>query len=207
MKPERAVERSIDTLQRIYAVVAGLAINEALKRVFLQDGKGEYQFHVENLPEFIAFIVTVVPFVHGMNRHLDRTLAASANRPGLLTFLLVDLLVFIIESTLLFVLAVTVTHPDQFFTWLIALLAVDAIWGLITWPITKTVVLQWLVLNTAIGAMLGAALCWLPADLGIVREWIMAALAVLRTILDYSTAWTFYFPLVDLKTGGDKPQV
>lgn len=199
MKPERAVERSIDTLQRVYAVVAGLAINEALKRVFLQDGRGEYQLHLENLPEFIAFIVTVVPFVHGMNRHLDRTLAASAYRPGVLAFLLIDLLVFIIESTLLFVLAVTVTHPDQFFPWLIALLAVDAIWGLATWPITKTVVLQWVAVNAAIGVSLWAALRWLPTDWGIAGEWIMAAMAVVRTGLDYATAWAFYFPLADLK--------
>jgi hypothetical protein len=77
MKPERAVERSIDTLQRIYAVVAGLAINESLKRVFLEDGKGNFQFHSANLPEFLAFIVTIVPFVHGMNRHLDKTLSVS----------------------------------------------------------------------------------------------------------------------------------
>jgi hypothetical protein len=35
MTSEKSVERSIDTLQRIYAVIAALAINEGLKRVFL----------------------------------------------------------------------------------------------------------------------------------------------------------------------------
>jgi len=38
MTSEKAIERSIDTLQRIYAVIAALAINEALKRTFLQGG-------------------------------------------------------------------------------------------------------------------------------------------------------------------------
>jgi hypothetical protein len=92
MTNQQAVQRSIDTLQRIYAVVAGLAINEALKRVFLQDGKGDFAFHTVNLPELVAFILTVVPFVHGMNRHLDKTLTASLeqNNPKLLAYLLID---------------------------------------------------------------------------------------------------------------------
>ena len=62
MTSEKSVERSIDTLQRIYAVIAALAINEGLKRVFLgQDSK--LAFHADHVPEFIAFVFTAVPFV------------------------------------------------------------------------------------------------------------------------------------------------
>jgi hypothetical protein len=81
MTPERAAERSVDTLQRIYAVVAGLAINEGFKRVFL--GKdGEMHLHHDSLPQLIAFVITAVPFVHGMNRHLDDTSPPARARPA-----------------------------------------------------------------------------------------------------------------------------
>ncbi len=45
MTSEKTVERSIDSLQRIYAVIIALAFNEAIKRTFLKDGTGALEFH------------------------------------------------------------------------------------------------------------------------------------------------------------------
>ena len=44
-----------------------------LHRVHLFFPYGELDFHVEYLPEFLAFLFTATPFVHGMNRRLDKT--------------------------------------------------------------------------------------------------------------------------------------
>jgi hypothetical protein len=198
MTSEKSVERSIDTLQRIYSVIAALAINEGLKRVFLgQDGK--FEFHSDHLPEFVAFVFTAVPFVHGMNRHLDQTLSTSRKqkRPRLLGFVFIDFFVFIIESALLFILGVSITSGADFYSWFAALLAVDIAWSLVTWPITKSVVIQWLLINViAAIACLVLIYCVPPVFW---KEWVLAAIAVLRTIADYKFAWLFYFPQEDVQ--------
>src|SRR5262249_51242610 len=136
---------------RIYAVVAALAMNEALKRAFLDPATGNFKFSVDYLPEFLAFMVTAVPFVHGMNRHLDKTLARSRTEgnPRFLNYLLLDFFVFIVESSFLFVLAASVTRGLAFFQWLMLLLVIDVVWALITWQITRAVALQWVYVNAA----------------------------------------------------------
>ena len=50
MTSEKAVERSIDRLQRIYAVIVALAMNEAIKRLFLQSGAGALDIHYDHIP-------------------------------------------------------------------------------------------------------------------------------------------------------------
>jgi len=193
---EKSVERSIDTLQRIYAVVAALAINEGLKRVFL-DQSGKLEFHYDLLPEFIAFLITVVPFVHGMNRHLDKTLSISQkkNQPWLLGFLLLDFFVFVLESALLFVLGISIVSEGHFFQWYVALLLFDVLWSLATWPITKSVVIQWIAVNMIAVVACVLFIYWLPqATPGWLRQWLLTITAVLRTLADYYLAWYFYFP-------------
>ncbi len=208
MTSEKSVERSIDTLQRIYSVIAALAINEGLKRVFLgPDGK--LDFHADQLPEFIAFVFTAVPFVHGMNRHLDKTLSTSRkeNRPRLLSFLLVDFFIFILESALLFVLGISIISDGHFFQWFVALLVLDIIWSLATWPITKSVVIQWLVVNlvaAAVCLMLIYCIPWIPAWL---KQWLLGMVAVLRTVADYKFAWSFYFPQDEVAATAAVPNV
>src|SRR5262245_45395106 len=133
MKAERSVERSIDSLQRIYAVVVGLAISEGIKRFFLSNN-GQFEWPTKNWPVFIAFMVTIVPFLHGMNRHLDRTLAES-KKPGkrwLLVFLLVDFAFFIAESCLFVSMAATILKTGDFYDILFWLLLADAMWALLT---------------------------------------------------------------------------
>src|ERR1700745_107170 len=134
MTSEKTIERSIDTLQRIYAVVVALALNEALKRTFLQGGAGNVELDVTRMPEFIAFIVTAVPFVHGMNRHLDNTLTTikKTNRRSLFIVLLIDFAVFLAESCILFLLATSVKSETYFFRLLILLLVLDLVWSFIT---------------------------------------------------------------------------
>jgi hypothetical protein len=133
-----------------------------------------------------------------MNRHLDKTLSTSSkeNRPFLLNFLLVDFFVFILESALLFVLGVSITADGHFFEWYIALLIIDIAWSLVTWPITKSVVVQWLAVNL-VAAFLSVAFIYCLPPLGVplwVQQWLLGLTAVLRTLADYTFAWHFYFP-------------
>jgi hypothetical protein len=206
MSSDRAIERSIDTLQRIYAVIVALAMNESLKRIFLKSGAGDLDVHFAHLPELLAFFFTAVPFVHGMNRHLDQTLAVS-REPGkrwYLGYLLIDFLVFLGESCLLFLLAVSVNDP-LFFKLLLGLLVLDVVWSLLTWPITKAVVAQWLIINL-IAVVVGGLLIWrFPSIPEAPRQWILMSVAILRTIADYWFARKFYFPADEKKQPDSVP--
>ncbi len=196
VKVDKTVERSIDTLQRVYAVIVALAINEAIKRTFLKSGSGDVEIHYKHLAEFIALIATAVPFLHGMNRHFDQTLALirAQNKRWLFTILIIDFVVFLAEGCLIFLLAASVTAGLKFFQVLMVLLAVDMVWAVLTWRITKSVVIRWAVIN---GAMIGLS-CLLIYCCGIladeVKTWVLAVCAVLRTVLDYRLGWEFYFP-------------
>jgi hypothetical protein len=203
MAPDKSVERSIDTLQRIYAVVAALAMNEALKRAFLDPATGQFRFSWSYLPEFVAFVATVVPFVHGMNRHLDTVLTKSRKekRPRLLGYVLVDFFVFLVESSLLFVLAVLVPAGLPFFQWLLLLLTIDVIWALVTWQVTKSAVVPWAIVN-AVTILVGLVLIYLPwVDCGAAKPWMLMSLAIMRTAADYKSAWAFYFPPEETASG------
>jgi hypothetical protein len=193
---EKSIERSVDTLQRIYAVVAALAMNEALKRTFLQGGAGDVELDVTRMPEFIAFIVTAVPFVHGMNRHLDKTLATikKTKRRSLFVVLLTDFLVFMAESCILFLLATSVKSETFFFQLLILLLLLDLVWSFITWPITRSVVWQWTAVNVIAIVLFAVCIYWVPFPNQMSKLWVLMGIASVRTFFDYRLAWSFYFP-------------
>jgi hypothetical protein len=196
VKVDKTVERSIDTLQRVYAVIVALAINEAIKRTFLKSGSSDVEIHYEHLPEFVALIATAVPFLHGMNRHLDQTLAVirAQNKRSLFAILVLDFVVFLAEGCILFLLAASVSAGLAFFQLLMVLLALDVLWALLTWRLTKSVAIRWAIIN---GAMIAVS-CMLiyPGGQRCVefKTCVLAACAVIRTVLDYYLAWGFYFP-------------
>jgi hypothetical protein len=195
MTSEKAVERSIDSLQRIYAVIVALSIGEAVRRMFLKAGSADVEFHTEHLPEFIAFLITSVPFLHGMNRHMDKTLSESRkkNDRRLLFFLVVDFWVFLAESCLLFLMAEKVTAGVDFFQVLLWLLVLDIVWTVSTYPITRSILVSWLAVNISTAALVCVVLYLLHFG-DLVKSWVLAVAAVLRTVLDYWFAWSFYFP-------------
>src|SRR5437868_6824710 len=116
-----ALKRSIDTLQRIYAVVAALAIGEALRRAVLKGGGPAHTIQVSwsdiQLPLCVAVLVTVIPFVHGMNRHLDEhmaDLAVPAKRSRMVATLMLDFLIFAIQCCVLFSLRRCCRQPGPY---------------------------------------------------------------------------------------------
>src|SRR5438128_10205661 len=101
---ERIKERSVDSLQQIYAVVIALAIAQAIQSLLKDPVRGtllELSQILVGLPAFAALLVTLVPFWHGMNRHLDRCYLEkkSAVVQGAL---LLDFTTFFLEASLLF---------------------------------------------------------------------------------------------------------
>lgn len=72
----KARERSVNNLQRLYAIVVSLSIAYTLKgliEVISASGLTNIVEYYNELFMFISFIFIVIPFFHGANRYLDAT--------------------------------------------------------------------------------------------------------------------------------------
>jgi|SRR5579863_746019 len=193
---ERFKERSVDSLEQIYAVVIALAIAQAIQGLLKDPGRGtllEPDQVREGLPAFVAFLVTLVPFWHGMNRHLDRCYLEkkTAIVQGAL---LLDFWTFCVEASLLFAAAWSLRSGINSFIALGLLLVVDMLWGFISHQIhfrnQKSHVLRWSAINLAAIALAVLVVAY-PFQY---KTSVLMFVAVLRSIVDYSRCWNFYFP-------------
>jgi hypothetical protein len=137
--------------------------------------------------------MTLVPFWHGMNRHLDRCYLEK--KSGVVQgALLLDFGTFFLEASLLFAAAWSLRSGIYSFIALGALLTIDMIWGfishLIHFPGQKSHVRRWSAINlTAIViAILIVTYAFQPKTV------VLMVLAIVRSIVDYSLCWPFYFP-------------
>jgi hypothetical protein len=193
---ERIKERSVDSLQQIYAVVIALAIAQAIQSLLKDPGSGTvlaFNQILVGLPAFVAFLVTLVPFWHGMNRHLDRCYLGkkSAVVQGAL---LLDFVTFFIEASLLFAIGWSLRSGIYSFAALGGLLLVDMIWGFIShqihFPDQKSHVRRWSAINL-VAIVIAILIVNYPfLHLSIV----LMVVAVMRSIVDYWFCWDFYFP-------------
>jgi len=193
---ERIKERSVDSLQKIYAVVVALAVTTAIQSL-LKDPVAATLLALSQimtgLPAFVAFLVTLVPFWHGMNRHLDRCYLEkkSAVVQGAL---LLDFVTFFIEASLLFAAAWSLRSGIYSFAALGALLLVDMLWGFIShqihFPGQKSHVRMWSAIN-----LVAIVIAILVVDYPFQHKSIvLMVVAILRSIVDYGFCWDFYFP-------------
>lgn len=82
MTSEKALERSVDSLQRIYTVIVALAVASSIKSLTIDkasDALLKSPDILAGLPVFLSFLVTLIPFYHGMNRHLDTCYTQGGN--------------------------------------------------------------------------------------------------------------------------------
>src|ERR1039458_168309 len=134
LEPGKVFERSVDSIQKIYAVVIALAISQAIQSL-LKDANGSADLTLgrlsSGLPQLVAFLVTLVPFWHGMNRHLDRCYLEKSSGvvQGALLF---DFVAFFIESSFLFAAAWSIRFGLETFYYLGGLLIVDMLWAFIS---------------------------------------------------------------------------
>lgn len=193
---ERFKERSVDSLQQIYAVVIALAIAQAIQSLLKDPARGallEPAQVQEGLPAFIALLVTLVPFWHGMNRHLDRCYLEK--KSGVVQgALLLDFWTFCIEASLLFAAGWSLRSGIHSFIALGLLLSVDMLWGVISHQIhfreQKSHVLRWSAINLGAIALAVLVVAY-PFEY---KMSVLTFVAVLRSIVDYSLCWRFYFP-------------
>lgn len=193
---ERIKERSVDSLEQIYAVVIALAISQAIQSLLKDPVSGRVldldQVRI-GLPPLVAFLVTLVPFWHGMNRHLDRCYLEKKSdvRQGAL---LLDFVTFFVEASLLFAAGWSLRSGVHSFIYLGLLLFVDMSWGFVShqihFPGEKSHVRKWSAINV-VAIALAVAIIAFPF---MFKTTVLMVLAILRSIVDYWLCWDFYFP-------------
>src|SRR6267154_31411 len=193
-------ERSVDWLQRLYAVVIGLALTEGFKNIVNATNSAlpnasifERVLRVETWP-FIALIFTIVPFFHGANRHLD-DLYVFRNATVKDFALLIDFLFFFIQGAVFYWMALVIQNPRHFFQVYCALLVLDIVWAMSVffyaeagWKRVKTWV--WINLIAFSVAALFLATPLLNAN---AQVHAVGVVAVVRTVFDYAYQWHSYY--------------
>lgn len=201
-----ALTLSVQSLQKVYAFIIALAVGNSLTKLLI-DPRTQAPDMNRLLTEggllFLSFMVTLVPFFHGMNRHLDDVYVFGVMpktprhprptpRPHAI---MLDLFIFILEAGLLYLMASAVLDTQSFFLLFATLLGVDVLWAIVTWLITRSKAIKWAAINavTCLAVLVGRGLTHLsPQSLLI----LLTSIALLRTVFDYSSNWKFYFPLV-----------
>lgn len=197
LEPDKIFERSVDSIQAIYAVVIALAISSAIQ-TFLKNSSGTANVGLDRtvlsgLPALVAFLVTLVPFWHGMNRHLDRSYLEK--RSGVVQgALLFDFATFFIEAIFLFAAGWSVRSGINTFYYLGLLLGVDMLWAFISHQIhrpgKKSHARRWSILNV-IAIFIGFLVVTFPFA---PKPLVLLVIALARSIADYGFCWNFYFP-------------
>lgn len=189
--------RTVDASQRLYAMVIALALTNSVRLLLQTFGLLPADQSVSATPRltvlllFITFLSTVVVFYQGMNRHLDETFVIGSRPIPHRLPLLLDIFVFLIEGCLLVAMGNAINNPPVFFYAWTGLLTLDVLWGLIVFAVVRnTAHLRWIGNNVAHVSV--AWLFWLvlfPKNVVYV-----AAIEILRTVIDYVLNWRFYFP-------------
>jgi len=196
------VKRSVDALQRLYTIVIGLALTEGAKRIIDPNIAATVTGAAPELDRWyhlIGLVVTIVPFYHGANRHLDDVYLFDAPQQTVKAALILDFFILFIEGTLFAMMGMSILLSERFYSLLLVLLLVDVGWAgvsivikglskpLLKWCLTNigALVLIYVVLNTGL----------LPPDK---REVLLLALLAIRTGFDYALSWKFYMGQKDL---------
>src|SRR5437870_3091779 len=120
-------------LQELYSVVTGVALTLAITGIVDRQKGTEVVLRFEQLPYFLTYLLTVVPFYHGTLRHLDMTYFEDPTvrtREGALMF---DWALLFIQSCLLLGLALFTGDPKQFVWMLVIVLGVDTLWAYVAY--------------------------------------------------------------------------
>lgn len=194
-KSQAIREKAIKNLQRLYTVVIGLSITQALSQLFLDFVDNGTKLDPQALANFACFFFTIVPFYQGANTYLDRRYASTkpVTDPWML---FVDFLVIFIEGIFFFLLSLYLSKFSIFFISLIILLGVDALWVCITanklaGKKSDEESTSWVPINIGFALAIGLTISWCEPNITC-QNIVLVILVILRTLVDYRWNIEFY---------------
>jgi hypothetical protein len=219
-KQEKAWLATVDTLQRFYTVVVAIALTSGLGKLIASlETSNSLWTDAQLVALSIAQLSTIVPFYHGMERHLydAHRIAPKLGKGGRPIPLLLDIFAFIIEGSVLFTMGRNLDNPTKFLVLWTALLLVDIAWTLTVWRLQRSPRPLWAVNNFAWCVAAWTLWLLLPHMLAIFRTsssnqafilaLVIAAAEVGRSVVDYVSNWKFYFPNRPTYEPSSQPQV
>lgn len=190
-----SIRSSIESLQQIYTVILALALAEAFKQFIIEDRNNVHRkVDWNKLLNLISLLALIIPFLHGMNRYFfDTYISRSMPRYGL--YLLIDCIAFMIEGALFFILArsLSAVESSRFYRTVGLLLSFDVLWGGLIWYFHTPSVEPWVVVNL-IFVFVIAVILIAARKHPFCCQILCALTVVLRTLCDYRSSWSFYFP-------------
>ena len=207
------LRRATTSLERLHAVLIGFAITAGAKSVLepwlggaTQPGGGP---PLTQILLFGALLVTIIPFYHGANCHLDSTHFDSFGAFSRGEFL-VDYFLLFTEGAIFAAIGLSVISVRHFVWTFLALIMVDSTWAALTWwllarrHVSADHIRRWLILNlsTVLGLLIATRLWGRPIALDVdwfpfadAAAWWLCVAAVARTAVDYWLNRQWYFPL------------
>ena len=188
--------RTVRNLENLYSVVVAVGLTLAVQQLIVI-GEG-VEFRWGALPAVIAYVVTLVPFYHGAERHLEDAYVDNPRQGANPRRLLFDFVVLFVEACVLLAAAAVVHFPRALLAALVVLWVIDIAWGVSARLIfrLKDEVLKWAMVNSGAVAVFGGL--WLVAELSDLADltvgWALLAISLMRSVVDYATSWEFYFP-------------
>jgi hypothetical protein len=196
-------QNAVRSLSSLYTVVIGVALSLSAVQLVNRSG-GILSIPLAELLLFLSFIFTLVPFYHGALRHLDDAYLENSNLHIRAGALILDVLLLISHGMVFVVLSLLLAKPGQFAWLLVAVLAVDVVWGALVYYGASThskdgAEGKWALINLIFVVVSGVLL--LSFDIGLQLQVDptkvsagVFAVSLLRTIADYGLCWAFYFP-------------
>jgi hypothetical protein len=187
-----------NNLRNVFGIVLALSLGEAYKQVIADtaNNPGEKSIRRDSLPSMASFLLLLIPFFQGMARFLDTAYPQAVRPTSYGPWLLFDICAFTTEASLFFVMSRTLRFEQwrRFYGAVLGILVTDTFWGAVTlnWRHIETV-RPWMLSNLVCLILLGAIFIRF-GERPKLGPWIACALMLGRTVADYWTSWTFYFP-------------
>jgi hypothetical protein len=202
-------ENSVKQLSELYNVVTGVALSLAITKL-IDPTSASNPIKADLVFTFLAFLVVIIPFHQGAVRHLYATYVEQGGRSKIKDgALAVDFLLLFLQACIFVALGLLIVNLEQFTNTLMVLLIVDCVWGLLAkfaftgaeaqWAETK-----WAIINFVTFLLMFALSRFGPPLLGgwnSEMQKFVFLLSLARTIIDYSTSWSFYHPAPDSSSG------
>ena len=202
----KRMENSIRSLVNLYTVVIGAALSLAVAGA-MDINKGLVSLSAVSILLFIAFLATLFPLFHGALRHLDDTFLENPNLNLKTGALVIDFTLLFLHALAFLVLSQLLKRPADFAWFLVAVLAIDVVWGMFTLFGSRATgklspESRWTIINFFFIA--GSCFYLIDQEIQLGMEsappklaWLLAIGCVVRSAVDYLWCRDLYFPAED----------